>query len=342
MSDKLIVIKNSKQKLHHPNFEFDVTTMTPNDESPDRADKIEKALKESDLPISFVEAENCGEEILSGIHTQEMINTIKQVSLSCKEDEYIVPYVFSPIRNPNNRSKELRRLSYHCMDTGTPIGHHTYEVSLLSASISYMGVGYMLTGKNVAYGLCRPPGHHAESNAYGGYCYFNNAAIGANRFIKEGKGKVAIFDIDYHHGNGTQDIFYDKDSVLYVSIHANPDYAYPYYSGFADETGTGKGLGYNLNIPLPLYAPETDYLDAVDKSCERIIKFNPDSLIISLGVDTYEKDPMGKFKIRTETYKNMANKILSMGYPTIVLQEGGYCYGDIGKNIVSFLSGIIS
>jgi acetoin utilization deacetylase AcuC-like enzyme len=196
-------------------------------------------------------------------------------------------------------------------------------------------------GDRVAYGLCRPPGHHAPRAAFGGYCFFNNAAIVADRWTRETGTKVAVLDVDYHHGNGTQQIFYDRDDVLYVSLHGDPAHAYPYYSGYASEVGFGAGEGRNINLPLP---PRTDgeaYLAALDVGLRAIREHDPDApLVLSLGFDTFERDPIADFAITTEDYHRIGATIGALDMPVIVLQEGGYALDAIGANAVSFLSGL--
>lgn len=340
-NSKLLIIKNSEHYLHHPHIEIDEMTVKPHQEQPQRVDNIEKAMIKSGLPVTFNEIRSYGEDIVKDLHTKDFINSIKQISMDSNETEYNMPYVFGMSPVSKRRSKEIKRLSYHCMDMGSPIGKYTYQTALLSASIAYEGAKKLLEGQKYVYGLCRPPGHHAESNVYGGYCYFNNAGVAAKCFLKEGKAKVAILDVDYHHGNGTQQIFYDTDAVLYVSIHGDPDLEYPYYTGFDGETGSGEGLGANFNIPLPIWTDEENYLKNLDKACEKVLSFNPDVLILSLGLDTYKKDPICRFTLEMESYAKIAKKITSLNYPTLVLQEGGYYVIDLGKLAVSFFNGYL-
>lgn len=342
MKKQLTIIKNSRHQLHKPPFEVDAGKVTPHQEQPARIDNIEMEIIESEIKPNYIEIENFGEDIIKNIHTPELIHSVREISAASSAYEYSMPYVFSSIKHPKHRSRELKRVSYHCMDMGTPIGRDTFDTAMLSASIAYRGATEVMNGSKLLYGLCRPPGHHAEKNIYGGYCYFNNAGVAAMNFVKNAKGKVAVLDVDYHHGNGTQDVFYDTDAVLYVSIHGHPNSEYPYYTGFDDETGTGKGLGYNTNIPLPRMTGETEYMKALEKACERINKYKPDFLIISLGLDTYKHDPICTFRLEISSYYNMAKRLLSLGYPVLILQEGGYYVPDLGKLAVSFLDGALS
>lgn len=341
--DKILVLSNSYHKKHNPDFEISDMAIRKYYECPERIDNIGEALINSDIEATFkkIDIEDYNEEDLKNTHTKDLIDTIKTISESVEENKYAIPDTFTPRTYSNNKSKDYKNISYHCIDTSTAIGKNTYNAALISAAIAFNGTYPIIQKKeNIIYGLCRPPGHHAGTNIYGGYCFFNNAAIAANNFVKSGK--VAIFDIDYHHGNGTQDIFYDTDSVLYVSIHADPYFEYPFFSGYKDETGQGSGLNCNLNIPLPFGTDENNYLKAMNKACEKIISFRPDFLIISLGLDTYKNDPICSFKLELDTFKRMGEKIRKLNFPTLVLQEGGYHLEDLGKLAVRFLTGILT
>jgi acetoin utilization deacetylase AcuC-like enzyme len=193
----------------------------------------------------------------------------------------------------------------------------------------------VLYGERSAYALCRPPGHHAGRDFSGGYCYFNNTAIAAK--ILSVRGSVAVIDIDYHHGNGTQDIFWEDDRVLTVSIHCDPRMDYPYFVGFADEVGAGAGEGYNLNIPLPPGATGEWYQKALELAFDRIHLFDPWALVIAVGFDTYRDDPISKFDLNTSDYTAVAQRLRALNLPTVLVQEGGYNIEALGKNVVTFL-----
>jgi acetoin utilization deacetylase AcuC-like enzyme len=200
------------------------------------------------------------------------------------------------------------------------------------------GAKYVFNGERVVYSLCRPPGHHAGYKAMGGYCYFNNAAIAAH-YLSE-HGSVALLDIDFHHGNGTQSIFYNRSDVLYVSIHADPHVKFPYSSGFEDERGAGEGLGFNKNYPLPLGTRDARYSTVLLKVLGDIRDFNPDFLVVSAGFDTYEKDPIGGFKLTIPFYKTIGREIAKLRLPTLIIQEGGYAANALGKMVYTFLGGL--
>jgi len=192
---------------------------------------------------------------------------------------------------------------------------------------------------HAAYALARPPGHHAGSDFYGGYCFFNNAAVAAQAFIDAGARRVAILDVDYHHGNGTQQMFYERDDVLTISLHADPKQEYPYFLGFADETGAGKGSGFHLNLPMPWGTAWDSYQAALSVAMKRIADFAPDAIVVSLGVDTFEHDPISKFKLRHDDYLRIGEAIAKGGKPTLYVMEGGYAVEELGVNAVNVLAG---
>jgi acetoin utilization deacetylase AcuC-like enzyme len=198
----------------------------------------------------------------------------------------------------------------------------------------------MLEGYHTAYALVRPPGHHAEKDVFGGFCYFNNASIAANFFSNYGK--VAILDIDYHHGNGHQQIFYERNDVFTVSIHGNPTFAYPYFTGFADETGNGEGKGFNLNLPLKENMSGLEYLVHLKKAIKAVRNFRPEYLIISLGFDPAKGDPTGTWSLSAADFKNNGAEIGKLPYPILIVQEGGYKNRSLGINARNFFEGYLS
>jgi acetoin utilization deacetylase AcuC-like enzyme len=204
------------------------------------------------------------------------------------------------------------------------------------------GVQLIQEGSAVAFSACRPPGHHAASDLYGGYCFFNNAAVACQAFVDQGAGRVALLDVDYHHGNGSQSIFYDRDDVLYVSLHGDPRQEFPYFLGYDDEAGAGKGVGYNVNFPMPWGTEWTAYCASLEKGLARIRDFAPDALVVSLGVDTFEKDPISKFRLKGEHFPLMGSKIAGkISCPCLFVMEGGYAVNEIGANTVGLLTGFL-
>jgi acetoin utilization deacetylase AcuC-like enzyme len=230
-------------------------------------------------------------------------------------------------------------LGYYCFDVGSPIFAETWAAAYWSAQTAVTAATAIANGERIAYALCRPPGHHAAAEMFGGFCYLNNAASASQWLVEKGQ-RIAILDLDYHHGNGTQEIFYGRADVLTCSIHADPLHEYPFYWGFADEYGIGAGENHNFNFPLPLGSREPAYTVALDIALRRIRAFVPDCLVISFGADTLENDPVGGFKLTVESYGRIAAQIAALDLPMVVIQEGGYLLSQLGNCIVSFLRGL--
>ncbi len=227
-------------------------------------------------------------------------------------------------------------------ETNTPLVEGTYDAARSAVDVALTATDLVLGGDRVAYGLCRPPGHHAPRAAYGGFCFFNNAAIAAHHVASAAGTKVTVLDVDYHHGNGTQQIFYGRDDVQYVSLHGDPARAYPYYAGFADETGTGPGLGANLNLPLPSRLPDAGYLLALAEAVDAIDRFGPSLLVVSLGVDTYFNDPISDLGVTQDGFEASGALVAALDLPTVIVQEGGYDLDTIGENVRRWLTGFLS
>jgi len=231
------------------------------------------------------------------------------------------------------------RIGYYCLASETSISGGTWEAAYLSADIALTGADLISAGQKSAFSLCRPPGHHAAQDMFGGYCFVNNAAVAAQAMLDNGASKVAILDVDFHHGNGTQSIFYDRSDVLFCSLHGDPLDAFPYFLGRSDELGTGQGLGFNANYSLP---PKTDYATwvvALEDAFKKIVRFDADALVVSLGVDTYENDPISFFRLKSTDFIDYGKKIATLDLPTLFVMEGGYAVENIGVNVVNVLQG---
>jgi acetoin utilization deacetylase AcuC-like enzyme len=231
------------------------------------------------------------------------------------------------------------KLSYFSLDAGTPIMAGTWRAITASANVALTGRELVTEGERAVFSLCRPPGHHASADVYGGYCFLNNAAIAAQAFRDAGADRVAILDIDYHHGNGTQTIFYDRDDVLFASLHGHPEQEYPYFLGYEEETGEGAGEGFNLNYPLRWGSGFDLWGAALESACARIADYGPDVLVISHGVDTFEGDPISQFKLESGDYLKIGASIAALGRPTLFVMEGGYAVAELGVNAVNVLQG---
>lgn len=238
------------------------------------------------------------------------------------------------VRRPNSITGKL---GYYAMAAETSISAGSWEAACASADVALTAAARLATGERGAFALCRPPGHHAARDLYGGYCFLNNAAIAAQYLRDHGNERVAILDVDFHHGNGTQDIFYARSDVLYCSIHGDPLDAFPYFAGYADEIGSGEGTGYNLNLPLPRGTDFRVWRAALETALARIVKFAPGALVVSLGVDTFENDPISFFKLKTDDFARYGRLISALGLPTLFVLEGGYAVAEIGVNAVNVL-----
>jgi len=244
-----------------------------------------------------------------------------------------------PVREPRTPSG---RIGYWCFDTESPIVEGTWPATRAAADVALTAAEAVLDGAIAAYGLCRPPGHHAARAMFGGYCYVNNAAIVAEWLVGRGAGRVGILDVDYHHGNGTQQIFWERADVPYASLHGDPDRAYPYFSGHADELGGGPGAGSTFNIPLPPRTSDGAYLAELERSLDWLDSRTDDLIVVSLGIDTYEKDLLGDLAITTQGYRRMGELVARTNRRLVILQEGGYFIPALGTNVAAWLDGVES
>jgi acetoin utilization deacetylase AcuC-like enzyme len=302
--------------------------------------RIQSILKELDRTDIFlrIKPSHFSEAYIKAVHHHDYVDYFKKICAMLEEGKSIYPYVF-PIRNAARPPKELPiRAGYYCIDTFTPLNRNAYMAARRAVDCALTGAKKLLQGSRLAYALIRPPGHHAERMAFGGFCYFNSAAIAA-KFLSS-HGKVAILDIDYHHGNGQQDIFYKSPDVFTVSIHGHPRFAYPYFSGFEEEKGTGAGKGYNANYPLPEKIDHQRHREALKQAINRVTRFQPDFLIVALGLDTAKRDPTGTWELQAKDFEINGRMIGSLKLPVLITQEGGYDNRVLGTNAKNFFLGL--
>lgn len=231
------------------------------------------------------------------------------------------------------------KLGYFSFDAGCALVAGSWQAIRRSADTALSAAALVQAGERAAFALCRPPGHHAGTAFMGGYCYLNNAAIAAQAMRDGGARRVAVLDVDYHHGNGTQEIFYARPDVFVINLHGDPLTEYPFFLGHADERGVGAGEGFNINYPMPPGTNWSTWNDALEHACVRLASYNPDVVIVSLGVDTFEKDPISQFKLVIEDYPKIGRRIAALGLPTLFVMEGGYAVAEIGVNAVGVLTG---
>ncbi len=230
-------------------------------------------------------------------------------------------------------------LGYYSFDGGATFVEGTWAAIKSSYDVALTAAALVKGGERSAFALCRPPGHHAGAAFMGGYCYINNAAVAAQWYRDQGARRVSILDVDYHHGNGTQEIFYDRADVQVINLHGDPMAEYPFYLGHADERGAGAGEGFNINYPMPSGTQWDAWNAALEDGCARLAAYAPDVVVVSLGVDTFEKDPISQFKLRSSDYPKIGERIAKLGLPTLFVMEGGYAVEEIGVNAVGVLTG---
>lgn len=278
------------------------------------------------------------EALLHAVHTKSLVDHLRDASAQLPPGKSIYPEVF-PVRNLQRPPKDLQaQMGYYGTDTFTPLNRNVWPAARGAVDCTVTAAQALLEGYALSYALVRPPGHHAERRVYGGFCYLNNAAVSAEYLSRFGR--VAILDLDYHHGNGQQDIFYARADVFTVSIHASPPAAYPYCAGFADERGDGEGLGANLNLPLPERITAEEYLGAIARALKAIRRFAPRHLVVALGLDTAQSDPTGSWPLKPADFTANGRAVGALGLPTLVVQEGGYRTRTLGVNARHFFEGL--
>ncbi len=331
---------------HAPTHEFEMGRLSPAVEIPVRVENVRAEIVARGLgpilpPSAF------GDEAILRVHDAGLVETLGRAHADwiARYGEDAAPAIPSCWPAHGLRARRAgdieSRLGSYCFDTATPILKGTWAAARAGADIALSAAAAVAQGERAAFALARPPGHHAGADLYGGYCYLNNIAIAAQWLLDRGL-KPAILDVDYHHGNGTQAIFYGRRDVLFVSVHADPAFAYPHFLGFADERGVGAGEGFNLNLPLPEGTDWSAYRGALDAALARIAVFGADVLLVSLGLDTYNGDPISRFALRSEDYLRMGEALASLALPTLFVFEGGYNLEKLGEITANVLEGFAS
>ncbi len=363
MSKEMIAIFSERAIEHTPPFGTFDGIQKPSWDRPERARVIIEALRALSVTseIEITQPREFGMPLIYNVHDRsyidhlrttseqvaqrppilvpEIVDPVKRLAVVQEYPAFTYPSVFPHGLNPRSRNTQANKGVYS-FDIATPVMGNTYELALLSAYTALTGADILKQGKNFVYALCRPPGHHAERARMGSYCYLNNAALAAHYLSDQTRERVGIIDIDAHHGNGTQEIFYESPDVFYTSVHGDPSRTHPYYSGYSDEKGKGAGFSYNLNIPLPIGSDDVIFLNALDSIIYRMKQFSPHYLVISLGFDGMKNDPSRVFNLTNEGYTEAARRIGNLGLPTLSVQEGGYSIPDLGENVAAFLKSL--
>jgi len=338
MTKKLSVFFHEEQLLHTPLYEYAFGEKINHPETTHRAQSILNSLGEHPDQFDITSPESFPMSSIKEMHNSKMIKAIQAAS-SLSPNQTFYPSVFPYYRDKSRLDPtNIRHAGAFCFDNGTPLDATTFAAAAWSAADAVDAADHVLTEKSkVTYALCRPPGHHASRDLFGGYCYFNNAALAVKRLRKKAK-RVAVVDIDFHHGNGTQVLFDRDPSVLVINLHGDPNEFYPYFTGFKTETGTGAGKGFNINIPLEKGTDGQEFVrNLVDDALKSLREFDPEALVISAGFDTYVTDPVGSFTLETLDYQAIAEKFIELKLPTVIIQEGGYEEISLGRNVTTFL-----
>jgi acetoin utilization deacetylase AcuC-like enzyme len=348
---RVLAVASDRHRGHDPDRELEGSRFQPPFERPHRADVIRAALAADDR-FELVEAGEWGTAPIEAVHEPGLVRFLATAWAGYQREHGpthdVVPDVFAMpgLRDGMggiDRGAEPgpvgARLGWWCYETTTPLTAGTYDAARSAVDVALGATSRVLDGERLAYGLCRPPGHHASRSLYGGYCFFNNAAVAAHHAAGSTGTRVAILDVDYHHGNGTQQVFYERDDVAFVSLHGDPARAYPYHTGFADEQGSGRGRGSTCNIPLPAATGDEAYLSALDRALAAVDAFDPALVVVSLGVDTYAGDPICDLALSTDGFARCGAAVAALGRPLVVLQEGGYADAALGANVTAWLAG---
>ncbi len=338
-------VRSELHRLHFPKGELYGGELVRPFECPERWDYIVEQLQNRGYN-NFVEPEAFDVELAQRIHTPDFLEFLATAWAEWQQEGMkgdAIPTCFPARRMHNDRVPNHidGKLGYYAMAIETAITSGTWTATQ-SAAACATTAQKLVSDDRAAFALCRPPGHHAGINMFGGYCFLNNAAIAAQAFLDEGAKRVALFDVDFHHGNGSQDIFYLRDDVMYLSLHGQPEDAFPHFLGYEDERGTGAGEGYNLNYPMPPGTGFDVWFDAMNKACRKITKYSPDALVVSLGVDTFKHDPISFFKLESDDFTRYGETLGRLQIPTLFVMEGGYAVSEIGFNTVNVLDGFFA
>jgi acetoin utilization deacetylase AcuC-like enzyme len=336
------VFHSALHARHDGGMELHRGELVPTFEAPVRAARIAAAARRAGFEL--VEPGDLPLAALERVHDRAFLGFLEGAHRAWREagkHGSMLPSAFPArgLRRDRVPSGVDGKMGYYAVDPSTPIVEGTWDAALAAARCAWSAAAAVADGARSAYALCRPPGHHAGRATYGGYCYLNNAALAAERLRDRGLRRVAVLDLDAHHGNGTQEIFWERSDVLFASIHGTPETEYPYFLGWADERGAGPGEGFTVNHPLPHDATWAEYGPTLDAALEAVAAFAPDALVVSLGVDTFAGDPIGPIALGAAHFPVIGRRLASLRAPTVLVQEGGYALAELGDLVVGVLEG---
>jgi acetoin utilization deacetylase AcuC-like enzyme len=338
-----VYVDQQRQSRHDPSGFLVDGVMQPNPEKPERVQRLLDGATAGGHDIC--PAEDHGLAPIAAVHAPDYVKFLSTVHERWRRVPGAAPEIF-PNVHPDRRTASyplsaIGQTGFHVSDMSCPIGEHTWSAARWSANCAVSATEAVLAGNRVAYALCRPPGHHCFADLAGGFCYLNNSAISAQH-LRRVHDRVAIIDVDLHHGNGTQGIFYDRSDVFTLSIHADPARFYPFFWGHAHEVGEGPGRGYNLNLPLQRGTEDRGFLAALEQGIDTVRSFAPSAVVIALGLDAFESDPFGGLSVSTQGFADIASLLSALDLPTVIVQEGGYLCDALGENLRVFLGGFES
>lgn len=335
-----VFVGDAETSARHHALELDAARLIPSWESPNRAATIAAAITENHQPLAGGDLDD---ELLGRVHDAGYLEFLRTAWDDWQQLPGRGPAAMAacwPARWMATDRPPVSidaKLGYYGFGADCSITAGTWAAARSAAALAQSAADDVLAGATVNFALCRPPGHHATIDQFGGYCYLNNAAIAAQRCLDGGSGRVAIVDVDYHHGNGTQQIFYERSDVYYASIHADPVTDFPYFAGFADERGRGDGVGYTRNEPLPAGTGFATWSAALERCLDDVVTLGCDMLVMSLGVDTFVDDPISQFRLTTGDFATLGARLAAVGLPTVIVMEGGYDVDDLGVNVAAVL-----
>lgn len=341
----MIALFSDIHELHAPAFEFFRGERVPCFETPARAVFVKERLQQAGHALRPPHVDS--RPVLAQVHSERYLAFLENawsdwLALApghAVQQPFPSVWPVRTLRSDREPANFVARLGLYSMDNGSPLSEGTWAAAKAGADAAASAAALLGDGARAVFCCSRPPGHHAGADFMGGYCFLNNAAVAAQALRNAGLARVAVLDVDYHHGNGTQSIFYERDDVLFISLHGDPRTEYPFYLGHADETGEGAGQGFNLNLPLAAGASAGVWFDALEQGCRRIAQSGAQALAVSLGLDTFAEDPISTFALQLADFRRLGQRLALLGLPTVFVLEGGYAAEALGVNAVEVLDG---